>query len=152
MIHVMKGYVPDIKVWSDAVKSEINPTNDFCCIQYACDHMSRARQEKPPLSLVPGKEISGSRSASDIEKWKKRYFETIYVILTAAALSWITSMQRFQSTDWVSFAIVFIQIFSTNACKRFIYNLLFWSAISLLTSLVEFRRQFRVYQCMRRRF
>lgn len=43
--------------------SEINPTNDFCSTQYGCDQKNRASEKKLPLSLVPGKEISRSRSS-----------------------------------------------------------------------------------------
>lgn len=102
------------KVCSDAVTREINPQMASPAL---CDQTNRAPREKPPLSLVPGKEISGSRSGLISRSGKKRYFETIYVILTAAALSWITLMQRFQRADWISSAIVFVQIFPQMQAK-----------------------------------
>lgn len=102
---------------------KINPQNDFCCAQYGCDQMNGARSEEKRrflwflAEMIPG---FLQPQWSDIEKWKKRYFKTIYVILTAAVLSWITLMQRFQSPDWISLAIVFIQIFF-HKCRQKIY-------------------------------
>ena len=108
--HVINWCVPD----SEVFKAKINPTNDFLLVvikwRSSAGNGSRWRNLRQP-------------QRSDIEKWKKRYFETIYVILTAAALSWITLMQRFQRADWISFRHRFHTDFSTNAGKRFIYNL-----------------------------
>lgn len=58
--------------------------------------------------LIHAKEISGSLISRGGKKGG--YFKTIYVILTAAALSWITLMQRFRGADWISPPINF-QIF-----------------------------------------
>lgn len=63
--------------------------------------------------------VGGERS--DIRKWKKKmYFETINVIPTAAALSWITLLQRFQTPRLYYPCFHFQPYFSTNATQFFI--------------------------------
>jgi len=90
-----------------------NPTNDYRRTPRARLGIECTGGAMPPPSpafflLVPGKEISGSRERSDIEKQEKEVFrKTIHVILTAAAASWISSTRRFQRTDRISFSPLF---------------------------------------------
>ncbi len=97
--------------------SKLNQTNDFCYTQYGCDQMNRALQEKPPLSLVPGKEICGCRSGPISRSGKrgisKRSMSSLQ-LLRCLELPWCSV-----SKEQIGFplAIVFIQIFPQMQAK-----------------------------------
>lgn len=86
---------------------QIKPTRNFF---FFLSELNMVAIRRPELFFV-WYMLKKSAAASYQEVGKKGgYFKTIYVILTAAALSWITLMQRFRGADWISPPINF-QIF-----------------------------------------
>lgn len=92
-------------------------------------------KKSPAAAAVPYREVEKGVFQNDL----------CHPYSCRVVLSYIDA--AFQRTDWVSLTINFIQIFSTNAGKRFIYNLSFWLQISFSRCLAEFRRQITTHEC-----